>query len=672
MAKPDKSLAFNKKKNFAEKNNSFSSSLNKSFSTEDNAFVKEEQNTELIKEKSREVASNKALVKGLSQNMSHKSMSAFLNNNEYKSNNVQVEIPRGDRKSEFIHEDSEGFAKLAQSKIKNDKTLKTSQFISNSNNFKESEYEFNKDNKNRFIHSENDFNDSIKKKDKSLNSKFSDLDNKDTFSDVRKNIKDSSKNKSAQRDTVKEEKDGGATAVKSEFIHSSRFSRENKSNSSLFIRSGEHRKDLFIKVESNIEDIKQLEIENKARIIKKEKEGAYNYKHDKEDSVFIRNEEDDKHRDINKGANYSSPSKATDVNQTNNIVQPQNQSQGQVQPLSQNQITSSNMGTQASQAKESASAAKEVSEKVTDVADNVDIKKKAVKAAVKKVSETKKKLFNDEDPDANISGDAFDDWKGTSTDKKVVGVVNATKNLTLMFLSSIGGGVKSILFPAGIFFAGILLVPSILFVITFSSVGGIVSMANSNQEGELDLNVNGDGKFVDNILSQETINYYISEINNTYGTPNFFNGKSIKPEVEQLLRYALSKVGCAYNQDYHGSLSVDIFDCSSLAYRAYREVGMDISMGNGWYTAAAECNAIDNMGMAVTDGNLMPGDLLFYRRSSNANEYKSIGHVAIYLGKINIDGNYVDKSVEALGKDYGVVVRDTRTKDLVAVGRPFR
>ena len=95
-------------------------------------------------------------------------------------------------------------------------------------------------------------------------------------------------------------------------------------------------------------------------------------------------------------------------------------------------------------------------------------------------------------------------------------------------------------------------------------------------------------------------------------------------------------------------------------------------MGNGWYTAAAECNAIDNMGMAVTDGSLMPGDLLFYRRSSNASEYKSIGHVAIYLGKINIDGNYVDKSVEALGKDYGVVVRDTRTKDLVAVGRPFR
>lgn len=129
-------------------------------------------------------------------------------------------------------------------------------------------------------------------------------------------------------------------------------------------------------------------------------------------------------------------------------------------------------------------------------------------------------------------------------------------------------------------------------------------------------------------------------------------------EQEVLLEYSLSKVGCEYNQNYHWSLTEDIFDCSSLAYRSYLEVGIDIS-NQGIYSAAEECRMVVD-GMHLVSDELMPGDLIFYGGSDN-DRYMGVYHVAIYVG----DG----KMVEARGTSWGVVYCDVRTTNAVAYGR---
>lgn len=151
-------------------------------------------------------------------------------------------------------------------------------------------------------------------------------------------------------------------------------------------------------------------------------------------------------------------------------------------------------------------------------------------------------------------------------------------------------------------------------------------------------------------LAEEEIDEIIENLYLLYPDMNY--------EQEILLEYALSKVGCEYNQDYHWSLTADIFDCSSLAYRSYLEVGIDIS-SQGIYSAAEECrNVVDTL--HLVSGELMPGDLIFYGGSNNG-RYMGVYHVAIYVG----DG----KMVEARGTSWGVVYCDVRTTNTVAYGR---
>ena len=151
-------------------------------------------------------------------------------------------------------------------------------------------------------------------------------------------------------------------------------------------------------------------------------------------------------------------------------------------------------------------------------------------------------------------------------------------------------------------------------------------------------------------LSEEEIDEIIENLYLLYPDMSY--------EQEVLLEYSLSKVGCEYNQDYHWSLTEDIFDCSSLAYRSYLEVGIDIS-SQGIYSAAEECrNVVDTL--HLVSGELIPGDLIFYGGSNNG-RYMGVYHVAIYVG----DG----KMVEARGTSWGVVYCDVRTTNTVAYGR---
>lgn len=123
--------------------------------------------------------------------------------------------------------------------------------------------------------------------------------------------------------------------------------------------------------------------------------------------------------------------------------------------------------------------------------------------------------------------------------------------------------------------------------------------------------------------------------------------------------FALSKVGYPYSQDYRDS--GDYYDCSSLAFYAWKAAGKNISY-QGLNSAASEAQGLEVAGKTVQYADMQPGDLIFYSYEIN-NRYKNISHVAFYIG----DG----KVVEAKGTNYGVIYGDVPSKGkIVMIGSP--
>ena len=134
---------------------------------------------------------------------------------------------------------------------------------------------------------------------------------------------------------------------------------------------------------------------------------------------------------------------------------------------------------------------------------------------------------------------------------------------------------------------------------------------------------------------------------------------------EQVIRFALTKVGLPYSQALRTSGSA--YDCSSLAFYAWQAAGVDLSFGTGYPpTAAAMASMLYSNGTVVSSTtasseSLQPGDLIFYGGHNNG-RYLGIYHVAVYLGN--------GKVVEAMNEQYGVVYGTIRTKNVILVLRP--
>lgn len=285
---------------------------------------------------------------------------------------------------------------------------------------------------------------------------------------------------------------------------------------------------------------------------------------------------------------------------------------------------------------------------------NKELRKAAATTAVAKMLNAKKNMQNQlGDMSGQGTGDLIKDGSGGL----VQTFANALKQGVAHMFKAIGGAIwKCIGSVLGTLSAPILifLVCFLLIVSMISALGSSIA-ADSDSGVEYDLDVTGDG-FVYESLTDEEIEDIIAALYENYDDMTL--------EQEMVLRYSLSKVGCAYDQAYHGNLTVDIFDCSSLAYRSYLQAGIDISNGGG-YSAADECfNMVQTD--KITDGDLKPGDLLFYGGSDNG-RYLGVYHVAIYVGTIN----GVDKMVEARGTSWGVVYCDVRTNNVVKIARPY-
>ncbi len=128
---------------------------------------------------------------------------------------------------------------------------------------------------------------------------------------------------------------------------------------------------------------------------------------------------------------------------------------------------------------------------------------------------------------------------------------------------------------------------------------------------------------------------------------------------KKVVAFALSKVGCPYSQAYRDN--GDYYDCSSLAYYAWRSAGVNI-MYEGSNTAASEGKFCYENNLLVNYGSMEPGDLIFYSYGKNG-RFMDITHVAIYVG----DG----KVVEAANTRLGVVYRPVQGRSsIVFIGRP--
>ena len=128
---------------------------------------------------------------------------------------------------------------------------------------------------------------------------------------------------------------------------------------------------------------------------------------------------------------------------------------------------------------------------------------------------------------------------------------------------------------------------------------------------------------------------------------------------KRVVAFVLSKVGYPYSQDYRDT--GNYFDCSSLAYYAWKQAGVSLLYG-GSNTAASEGQLCYDNNYLVEYENMEPGDLIFYSYSKNG-RFLNISHVAVYVG----DGMVV----EAANEKTGVVYRSIQGKSkIVMIGRP--
>lgn len=128
---------------------------------------------------------------------------------------------------------------------------------------------------------------------------------------------------------------------------------------------------------------------------------------------------------------------------------------------------------------------------------------------------------------------------------------------------------------------------------------------------------------------------------------------------KKVVAFVLSKVGYPYSQAYRDSGKY--YDCSSLAYYAWKNAGVSI-MYEGANTAAAEGKFCYDNNYLVSYDEMQPGDLIFYSYGRNG-RFFNITHVSVYVGG--------GKVVEAANEQIGVVYRPVQSKSsIVFIGRP--
>ncbi|MGO4970521.1 C40 family peptidase [[Clostridium] aminophilum] len=304
--------------------------------------------------------------------------------------------------------------------------------------------------------------------------------------------------------------------------------------------------------------------------------------------------------------------------------------------------------------------------------ENKLLRRAAAVAALSKVIETKKNMAKELEDDTQVTGDLLADGNSGITKTITTTASNTARSVALRIAKALAKQEerairmvwkKVISFLFSIFGPTLLLITIISGLIAgiIGAIGGAVNSDEGLDEAEAtsyDLNVRDSGTYLSTPYTDAEIDTLMEKLYAKYTDMTSFQ--------EQTLRLALKAVGGAYDQGSHGNHRDNVWDCSELAYVAWKNAGIDISYGGG-YCAADECKMLASQHKNLTGNFTMkPGDLIFYGGKNNG-RYLGVYHVAIYLG--NIDG--VDRMVEAYGKSRGVIVSDIRNRNkIVSISRP--
>ncbi len=110
-----------------------------------------------------------------------------------------------------------------------------------------------------------------------------------------------------------------------------------------------------------------------------------------------------------------------------------------------------------------------------------------------------------------------------------------------------------------------------------------------------------------------------------------------KKKAYKAVKKAENAIGAAYSQEKR--MKKGYYDCSSLVWRSYSPYGIDFDESTWAPTAADQglwCDenekTISEKAVEISAQKLVPGDLLFYAKSSDNGRYKKIYHVAMFEG----------------------------------------
>lgn len=145
--------------------------------------------------------------------------------------------------------------------------------------------------------------------------------------------------------------------------------------------------------------------------------------------------------------------------------------------------------------------------------------------------------------------------------------------------------------------------------------------------------------------------YYRSNLTEVRALSLLKNARNSKSR--NALQYALARAGHPYSQARrHSGI---YYDCSSLAYYAYRSAGVKIASGRD-FTAAGEAYRL--RGKRVSYSSMKPGALIFYSYGRNG-RYRNITHVAMYAGNGML--------IEAANSRIGVVYRPIHSRGSIVM-----
>ena len=272
-------------------------------------------------------------------------------------------------------------------------------------------------------------------------------------------------------------------------------------------------------------------------------------------------------------------------------------------------------------------------------------KKQTAKLSVANMLRSKKNLSDEAAGGGANTGDAFQDGKSGLVGK-VLEVVNP-----MHYLKALMAKLAALLAPYILLFMTVAIIMVIMVALIFNVLQPLVAIGDAISDFLSGFS-SEEKTFVTSSLTEDEINQIIADA-------------ACNENEKKVLRYVLSKVGYPYSQAYR--CSGNYYDCSSLAYYAWDDAGVDISFGSRYPPTAAEgARLLKNNGKSVASGegvefSLKPGDLVYYGGSDNG-RYLGIYHVAIYVGN--------GKAVEALNEKYGVVYQNINVKDAIMVCRP--